>query len=97
MGRVLVTGHGDIPTGITAMKSGVIDFLPKPFSDTGNDSGQPIRSDRRHNFYRNQAKTNTQNYYARYLNPRDVLYRRRGRNYIEDPSYLKKIANLLQA
>jgi hypothetical protein len=41
------------------MKSAAIDFLPKPFSDAGNDSGQPIHSDRMHNFYRNQAKTDT--------------------------------------
>ncbi len=28
---VFITGHGDIPTGIQAMKRGAIDFLPKPF------------------------------------------------------------------
>ena len=30
---VFVTGHGDIPMGIGAMKRGAVDFLPKPFSD----------------------------------------------------------------
>lgn len=30
---VFITGHGDIPMGIRAMKSGAIDFLPKPFDD----------------------------------------------------------------
>lgn len=30
---VFITGHGDIPMGIQAMKSGAIDFLPKPFED----------------------------------------------------------------
>ena len=30
---VFITGHGDIPTGIDAMKRGAIDFLPKPFKD----------------------------------------------------------------
>ena len=30
---VFITGHGDIPMGIGAMKRGAIDFLPKPFSD----------------------------------------------------------------
>jgi FixJ family two-component response regulator len=30
---VFITGHGDIPMGIGAMKGGAIDFLPKPFND----------------------------------------------------------------
>ena len=30
---VFITGHGDIPMGIDAMKGGAVDFLPKPFSD----------------------------------------------------------------
>ena len=28
---VFITGHGDIPMGIGAMKRGAVDFLPKPF------------------------------------------------------------------
>jgi len=30
---VFITGYGDIPMGIQAMKRGAIDFLPKPFDD----------------------------------------------------------------
>ena len=30
---VFITGHGDIPMGIEAMKGGAVDFLPKPFGD----------------------------------------------------------------
>ena len=30
---VLMTGHGDIPMSVRAMKAGAIDFLPKPFRD----------------------------------------------------------------
>lgn len=30
---VFITGHGDIPMGVRAMKSGAVDFLPKPFDD----------------------------------------------------------------
>ena len=30
---VFITGHGDIPMGIGAMKRGAVDFLPKPYSD----------------------------------------------------------------
>lgn len=30
---VFITGHGDIPMGVKAIKSGAIDFLAKPFRD----------------------------------------------------------------
>jgi FixJ family two-component response regulator len=30
---VFITGHGDIPMSVRAMKAGAIEFLPKPFRD----------------------------------------------------------------
>lgn len=30
---VLMTGHGDVPMTVRAMKAGAVDFLPKPFRD----------------------------------------------------------------
>lgn len=30
---IFISGHGDIPTSVRAMKDGAIEFLPKPFSD----------------------------------------------------------------
>lgn len=30
---VFITGHGDIPMTVQAMKAGAVDFLPKPFDD----------------------------------------------------------------
>jgi len=30
---IFITGHGNIPMSVEAMKGGAVDFLPKPFSD----------------------------------------------------------------
>ena len=30
---VFITGHGDIPMSVKAMKAGAVDFLPKPFAE----------------------------------------------------------------
>jgi FixJ family two-component response regulator len=30
---VFITGHGDIPMSVQAMKAGAVDFLPKPFRE----------------------------------------------------------------
>jgi FixJ family two-component response regulator len=31
---IFITGHGDVPSSVRAMKRGAVDFLIKPFSDT---------------------------------------------------------------
>jgi FixJ family two-component response regulator len=31
---IFITGHGDIPMSVKAMKDGAVDFLPKPVKDT---------------------------------------------------------------
>ena len=30
---IFITGHGDIPSSVRAMKAGAIEFLPKPFGE----------------------------------------------------------------
>jgi FixJ family two-component response regulator len=30
---VFITGHGDVPSSVSAMKAGAVEFLPKPFGD----------------------------------------------------------------
>jgi len=30
---IFITGHGNVPMGVKAMKAGAVDFLTKPFND----------------------------------------------------------------
>lgn len=56
---IFITGHGDIPMSVQAMKDGAIDFLPKPFreQDLLDAIKEGLRSDRTR---REQAKLLTE-------------------------------------
>jgi FixJ family two-component response regulator len=45
---IFITGHGDVPTSVQAMKAGAIEFLTKPFADEDllNAIQQAIKRDR---------------------------------------------------
>jgi len=45
---IFITGHGDIPMTVKAMKSGAVEFLPKPFRDQDlfNAINQALEHDR---------------------------------------------------
>src|ERR671923_1394834 len=45
---IFITGHGDIPMTVKAMKSGAVEFLPKPFRDQDllDAIGQALDRDR---------------------------------------------------
>jgi FixJ family two-component response regulator len=43
---ILMTGHGDVPMSVRAMKAGAVDFLPKPFRDQDMIDAVSIAIDR---------------------------------------------------
>jgi FixJ family two-component response regulator len=46
---IFITGHGDVPTSVTALRNGAIDFLEKPVSDKAllKSVGEALAWDRR--------------------------------------------------
>lgn len=56
---VFITGHGDIPMTVRAMKMGAIDFLPKPFENTAllDAIARGLEHDRTHRSEQQRLRT----------------------------------------
>ena len=68
---VFITGHGDIPSTVRAIKHGAVDFLIKPFSDAElmNAIHAAVAQDRERRSQRDEAGALRQRYAA--LTPRE--------------------------
>jgi len=73
---IFVTGHGDIPMGVTAMKKGAVDFLPKPFDDDQLLNAVAKAIERHREVKRIEAERNVARQKLRLLTPReDEIFR----------------------
>jgi FixJ family two-component response regulator len=72
---VFITGHGDIPSSVRAIKHGAVDFLTKPFSDTALLSAvrSAIAQDRETRAKRAELALLKQRYHELSPRERDVL------------------------
>ena len=62
---ILMTGHGDIPMSVRAMKAGAVDFLTKPFRDQDLlDAVAAAHEKDRHQLAQRQARSGMQARYA---------------------------------
>jgi FixJ family two-component response regulator len=68
---VFITGHGDVPTSVRAMKAGAVEFLIKPFSD--QDLLDAIQQAVKRDASARQQHAEMQDLYGRYesLTPRE--------------------------
>lgn len=72
---VFITGHGDIPSSVRAIKHGAVDFLTKPFSDVALLSAirAAIEQDREVRVKRAELSLLMQRYHELSPRERDVL------------------------
>jgi FixJ family two-component response regulator len=72
---VFITGHGDIPSSVRAIKHGAVDFLTKPFSDADLMAAvhMAISEDRRKRTERAELSLLRQRYLELTPRERDVL------------------------
>jgi FixJ family two-component response regulator len=73
---VFVTGHGDIPSSVRAMRGGAVDFLAKPFTDAALLDAVALAHERERASHRQRAE-------ARELRRRFATLTRRERDVLE--------------
>src|SRR3954464_12677133 len=56
---IFITGYGDVPTTVKAMKAGAVEFLTKPFDDEALLSAIRLSLDRSHVALRRESETGT--------------------------------------
>lgn len=68
---IFITGHGDIPSTVTAMKAGASDFFTKPFNDSAllKAIGEAVRQDQRERAQRDHRNRIAKHYAT--LTPRE--------------------------
>jgi len=72
---IFITGHGDIPMSVKAMKAGAVDFLSKPFRDDDllDAVQQAIRRDRQQRALRGEREAAEKCYEALTAREREVM------------------------
>ena len=68
---IFITGHGDVPMTVRAMKAGAVEFLTKPFGDEALLSAIRHSIERSHVALRREAETGTLRDYYALLTPRE--------------------------
>jgi FixJ family two-component response regulator len=68
---IFITGRGDVPTSVRAMKAGAVEFLTKPFDDA--DLLQAIQQSIKHDRIARRERAEIQGLHSRYesLTPRE--------------------------
>jgi FixJ family two-component response regulator len=69
---VFITGHGDIPMSVRAMKAGAVEFLTKPFRDQDLLDAIRLAIQRDHELQQERAKTTDLRKRVRSLTPREL-------------------------
>lgn len=72
---IFITGHGDIPMSVRAIRAGAVDFLPKPFVDDDllRAVGRGIEQDRRDRRVRSDVSVIRQRFESLSPREREVL------------------------
>ena len=68
---IFITGHGDLPMGVEAMKKGAVDFLAKPFDDEDLTAAIELALERCRNARETSAAADAAQHRIETLSPRE--------------------------